>query len=259
MELWSMGTWLAIALCGVAGVTLGLVGGGGSILTTPILVFAAGLAPTTAVALSLPVVGATSLVGAVIQARAGRVHYRAAAILSAAGMVGAPLGALGTHRVPQPVLMGLFGLLMAVVGIRMALGGEVKSPDDGGTCRPVVCAAAGLGIGVLTGFLGVGGGFLIVPVLLRFARTPMSLAVGTSLLIIAINSAVGTLGHLSELRGHTDLAVALTAATIAGLAAGMRLGTRLQPRQARLAFAGVAVTVAAWVLVSQVTPILKML
>jgi uncharacterized membrane protein YfcA len=247
--MWTAGVYAALALSAGIGLSLGLVGGGGSIVTVPILVYVAGLPPGEAVALSLAVVGATAAVGAVVQWRAGNTHLRAALMFGLTGMLGAPLGAQLTPLVPPPVLMLLFAGLMITVGLRMLRREAPRQVEPAPECQPAKCLLAGLGVGVLTGFLGVGGGFLIVPALLRFAHTPMRQAVGTSLLIIAASSFSGFLAHLGDFHGRLNLAGAFAGMALAGLAAGLVLARRLQPARLKQVFGGIALAVATYLIV----------
>lgn len=243
------GVWMAVLLSGGIGLSLGLVGGGGSIITVPVLIYVAGLPVRSAVALSLAIVGATATVGAVLQARSGRIEIKPAALFGLTGMAGAAGGSRLTPLVPPAVLLLLFAILMVVVGLQMLRGRSQGEEPEGAECHPGKCLASGLGVGVLTGFLGVGGGFLIVPALLRFARLPMRRAVGASLAIIAVNSLAGLLAHLGDLSGMTGLAFAFTAAAVAGVFAGGALGRRLQPAGLKTAFGGLALAVAAFLIV----------
>ena len=171
---------LALALSTLIGLSLGLLGGGGSILAVPVLVYVAGVDVHTAIGASLGLVGATALVGGLVHARAKRVDLRTAVLFGGAGMAGAPLGAQFTHAVAPRVLMLLFAALMLTVGGLM-LRGRVGSRPVAVRPHPLAAPAAGFGVGLLTGFLGVGGGFLIVPALTLLAGLPMHTAVGTSL------------------------------------------------------------------------------
>jgi len=252
--MWTTGQAAAVALSGGIGLSLGLVGGGGSIVTVPLLVYVAGLAPREAVAVSLPIVGGVAAVGAALQWRAGNTDARAAAIFAATGMVGALLGAPLTRFVPGPMLLLLFALLMIAVAARMLRTAGDEEPPEA-PCRPDRCAAAGLGVGLLTGFLGVGGGFLIVPALLRFAGLPMRRAVGTSLLVIAANAAAGAAGHFGEIGRHAPLVLACLAAALVGLGGGLALGRRMAPRGLRAAFAGLALAVAAYLILANAGPL----
>jgi uncharacterized membrane protein YfcA len=227
---------LALALSGLIGVSLGLLGGGGSILALPVLVYVAGLEVHAAVGASLAIVGATALVGGLVHARRGRADLRAAAFFGAAGMVGAPLGAQVTPLVPGRVLLLLFGTLMLVVSVLMLRGHPpARSPHPGP--HPAALPLAGFGVGLLTGFLGVGGGFLIVPALLLLADVPIHRAVGSSLLVIAANSATGFVGHIRLGGLPLGMTAAFTAAAILGALVGVRVSAGLDPGHLRGAFA----------------------
>lgn len=257
--MWTTGVIAALALSALIGLSLGLVGGGGSIVTVPILVYVAGLTPREAVALSLPIVGTTAAVGGVLQYRAGNADLKTALVFALTGMVGALLGAPLTRLFPGPVLLLLFAALMVAVGLRMLRGRAEPEPAETGACHPLRCGAAGLGLGVLTGFLGVGGGFLIVPALLRFAKTPMRKAVGTSLLIIAANSASGFVAHLADVGRYGPLAAVFTLSALAGLAGGTALGRRLHPRGLKTAFAGLALGVATYLILMNLAPVMGLI
>ncbi|HEX9186463.1 MAG TPA: sulfite exporter TauE/SafE family protein [Vicinamibacteria bacterium] len=237
---------LALALSTLIGLSLGLLGGGGSILALPVLVYVAGLDVHAAVGASLAVVGTTALVGGLAHARSGRVDLRAAALFGGAGMLGAPLGAQATHAVAPRVLLLLFAGLMLVVGGLMLRGGGAARRDA--RPHPVAVPAAGLGVGLLTGFLGVGGGFLIVPALTLLAGLEVHAAVGTSLLVIAASSAAGILAHLHQGEMPLGLTAAFTAAAAAGALAGVRLAASLEPERLRRAFAVFVVLVGLFLL-----------
>jgi uncharacterized protein len=253
------GVWLALALSAGIGLSLGLVGGGGSIITVPVLVYVAGVPVDQAVGLSLPIVGVTAAVGALFKARHGQVDQRVAAVFGITGMAGAALGAHLTRQVPPAVLLMLFALLMVAVGLRMLWGRSEADSSHRAECHLGKCILSGLGLGVLTGFLGVGGGFLIVPALLRFARMPMHRAVGTSLVIIALNAASGFAAHLAELSGGLGMAAAFTAAAVAGVLGGTALGRRLHPGGLKAAFGGLALAVASYLIVMNVAPLAALL
>jgi uncharacterized protein len=225
----------ALVLSALIGLSLGMLGGGGSILAVPVLVYVARFEAREAIAASLAVVGATSVAGSLFHARAGRVRFRAAALFGGSGMAGAPLGAVATRLVPAPVLLLLFALLMVVVSVLMLrprVGGDTAAVRRAPT--PTM-AAAGFAVGLLTGFLGVGGGFLIVPALVVLVGLPMHQAVATSLLVIALNSGAGLLGHL-QAGFPLALTAAFTAVATGGALAGTRLADRVAPHRLRRAF-----------------------
>lgn len=208
------------------GLLLGLVGGGGSILTVPILVYAVGLGVHEATATSLVIVGLTALSGALPHARAGRVELRTALLFGAAGILGAFAGAWANQRVSGPTILLLFGVLMLGVAARMAFGRKPAPKPEDAAPHPAAAPISGLVVGVMTGFFGVGGGFLIVPALVLALGLSMRIAVGTSLAIIAINSVSGILAHLPT--GGFDCEVALV--FVAGGFVGSQLGGRLAGR-----------------------------
>ena len=174
--------------------------------------------------MSIAVVGATSLIGSVVQYLRGHFHVQATLLFTLTGMVGAYFGAGLTHLLPPSVLLLLFACLMLVVGGVMLRGR--RATDGTGACRPLRCLMIGAAVGVLTGFLGVGGGFLLVPTLVFFAGLDMRRAVGSSLAIIALNSIAGLVGHLR----YTALDWGLTASFLAVALIGMGLGLALAGR-----------------------------
>jgi hypothetical protein len=242
---------LAIAFGLAIGLSLGLVGGGGSILAVPVLVYVVGQDVKEATTAALLIVGTTALAGAVEHARRGRVRVRTALPFAAAGAAGAVVGtALNRLSSPETILVLLALLLLA------AAYGMVRRPaDDGRSETPargrglwLAVVPAGLGVGVLTGFFGVGGGFLIVPALVLLLGVPMRVAVGTSLLVIAVTSAAAFAAHVTT--GGLDWAVAavFTAAGVAGAVAGSRLAGRVPSARLRQGFAVLVAAVAVLVL-----------
>jgi uncharacterized membrane protein YfcA len=236
----------ALALLGAVaiGLSLGLTGAGGSILTLPVLVYLAGIAPRAAVGLSLLIVGTAALVGAWQRARAGELHVKAAGMFVLSGMVGAALGARLTPLLSPTALMLSFASLMVVVALRMLLAGDPALPPAP-ECKPVRCLLAGGVVGVLTGFLGVGGGFLLMPALVKFARLPLRVATGTSLAIIACNSAAGFVSHLSETPVPWHLAAVFSIIAAAGVLVGGKVASKLPEQTLRRAFAFFVLMVAA--------------
>jgi len=235
-----LSAWIGAA---VVGLSLGLLGSGGSILTVPILVVLAGRDEHAAVVESLAIVGAIAAAGAVVQARRGRVDGRWAASLVGPGLVGAWLGALLHRVVPESVTRLTFALLVIAAGVEMLrrVGRPASPPTAVHAGRALI---AGLGVGVLTGFLGVGGGFLIVPVLVLFAGLPLERATGTSLAVIAGNALSGLVGHLAT--GATGgpavdlhLVALFSGVGIAGSLAGLALAPRLPAVHLQRTFAAV--------------------
>ncbi|MEV8040542.1 sulfite exporter TauE/SafE family protein [Arthrobacter sp. NPDC080082] len=236
----------------IVGGLLGLVGGGGSILAVPALVYGVGLPLSAAIPTSLVVVGASSAVAVVPRLR--NVNWRLAVIIGAAGTATAYLGAYVNRLLDQEVLLLAFAAIMVIAGIRMmmptkAAGGSCALPGGGvhwRSCLPKAIATGAV-VGFLTGLLGVGGGFLIVPALTLVLGLPMAATVGTSLVIIVINSVAGFAAHLGDL--HIDWAVTAAfamAAMAASLLAG-RLGTNIPDRILKRSFGTLVLAVAAYV------------
>src|SRR5918999_884696 len=179
------------ALAVLIGVALGMLGGGGSILTVPVFVYVMGVDPKDAIAMSLPVVGATSLVGAVGHWRVGNVDGRAVAAFAPLAMLGAIGGAWLSTHVSGTLQLLVLGVVMLAAGALMLRDAgpdeDAPSPPASGP-RYTILAGAGLGVGILTGLVGVGGGFLIVPALVLLVGLPMRCAVGTSLLVIGLST-----------------------------------------------------------------------
>jgi uncharacterized protein len=240
---------LTPAFGALVGLTLGLVGGGGSILTVPILVYALGESVHLATGTALAIVGANALIGAWEHRRAGRVRLPVALAFAGAGSVGALGGSWLNYLAPARLVLIGFALLMLAAAVAMV---RVRLRDRTAAApklhlSPRV-ALAGLAVGVLTGFFGIGGGFLIVPALVLVLGLSMHEAVGTSLVVIAINAAAALAGHLRF--GGIDPTVTLLfiAGGAAGSLAGSRLAGRIDEQRLRQGFAGLIVLVALYIL-----------
>ena len=242
-----------LLIAAVIGLSLGLLGGGGSILTVPVFVYVLGFGAKQAIAMSLAVVGATSLAGALGHWRAGNVRPRVALVFGALAMVGAYAGArLSVHFTGNTQLL-LFAAVMLIAAGFMFRGRPAAPVASGSAAarpevRVVKLLVPGVGVGLLTGLLGVGGGFMIVPALVLLARVPMKQAVGTSLLIIAMNSAAGFAAYLG--RVHIDWAWigAFTVVAISGVAAGTHLVRYVSQERLRRGFAVFLVAMSAFIL-----------
>lgn len=224
-------TLLAAALALLVGISLGLLGGGGSILTVPIFVYVLGFEPREAIASGLAVVGAVSLFGAAGHWRAGNVALRPALVFGIASMAGALGGARLATRVSGTAQLLLFATVMLVAAGFMLRGRGPDSGETGTSAGLGVTLPAGLGLGVLTGLVGVGGGFLIVPALVLLAGLRMKQAVGTSLAIIAMNTATALAGYLGQVDFAWTTIAAFTAVAMLGSLAGVRLVKHV-PQQA---------------------------
>lgn len=231
------------------GLTLGLLGGGGSILTVPALVYLVGQSPAAAVTTSLAIVGANSLVGASLHGRRGKLNWRVALVFGGAGMLVAYLAA-GLSKLFSPsALLVAFALLMLIIGGVMVSGRtRAASLKKSERCNWPLTLAAGAGVGLLTGILGVGGGFLIVPALVMLVGLPMQEAVGTSLLIIAANSLAGLLGHLGGEQPDLALIAIFIGAGLLGIWGGTRLAHRVPGARLQQGFAVFVIAIAIFLL-----------
>lgn len=241
---------LALAFAALMGLLLGLLGGGGSILTVPVLVYVAGYEAKQAVAMSLAVVAIVSSVGAVGHWRAGRVRVKTALGFAAVAMVGAFGGARLAELVSGAVQLVLLAAIMLIAAVLMLTRGaseraEGHPPRDHAV--PTV-AGAGLGVGVLTGLVGIGGGFLIVPALVILVGLPMKEAVGTSLLVITLNAAAGFAGYLGQVQVPWDFLAGFAAVAIGGIVAGTRLVQHVPTASLRRGFAVFLIVVGVFVL-----------
>lgn len=247
---------LAVPLALLIGISLGLLGGGGSILAVPLLVYVAGLPTQQAVATSLFVVGVTSLVGLVPHVRAGRVRWRTGLQFGISGMSGSYLGGRLGSQLPGTVLLTSFALMMLAASIAMIRGRQDTGSQDtgGGTgLRPVPMVALGVLVGSVTGLVGAGGGFLIVPALVIVGGLPMTTAVGTSLLVISLQSAAGLAGHLAGTDLPWGLALAVTTTAVAGSLLGARWCGRVDQATLRRSFGLMVLAMGAVVLAEQLS------
>jgi uncharacterized membrane protein YfcA len=245
---------VTLAAAVLVGVTLSVLGGGGSILTVPLLVYAAGVEPKAAIAMSLFVVGVTSTAGLLTHARAGRVRWRTGLLFGAAGMAGAYAGGRVAAYIPATWLLAGFGVMMLATAAAMIRG---RRGSASGTPVPARLPAArvvaeGLVVGAVTGLVGAGGGFLVVPALALLAGLPMAVAVGTSLLVIVLKSFAGLAGYLSVVDIDWRLTLAVTAAAAAGSLAGGPLAGRIPETVLRKGFGWFVIVMGAFVLAQQV-------
>lgn len=248
---------LAASLALLIGLVLGTLGGGGSILMLPMLVYALHVEPKTAIATSLLAVGATSLVGMVLHARAGNVRWRIAGVFGAAAMVGAFGGGRLTAFVPGRVLLVAFATVMVLTATAMMR----SRPERAEAVAPVRMAwVVGLGfwVGMLSGLVGAGGGFLIVPALTLFGGLAMREAIGTSLLVIAMQSFAGFAGHVTHVHLDGGLVVVVTAAAMAGSIVGVWLARRAPAALLRRVFAWLVVGMGLFMFAKQLSVVLAL-
>ncbi len=237
--------YLFAALIGLA---LGTLGGGGSILTVPVLVYVLGFDPKLAIAMSLPVVGAAALVGVMSHWRAGNVRLQTAAIFGSVAMVGSYTGARASVWFSGRAQLLILGTVMVAAAVSMLRNATQDEPPENAPPHLALLLAVGLGVGILTGLIGIGGGFLIVPALVILGRVPMKAAVGTSLLVIALNSASGYLGHYGRELVPWGFVVRFTSVAVLGILAGTALVHHIPTRQLKRAFALLLAVIGALIL-----------
>ncbi|TVQ21768.1 MAG: sulfite exporter TauE/SafE family protein [Leptolyngbya sp. DLM2.Bin15] len=249
-------------LAGLIGLSLGLIGGGGSILAVPVLVYVMGVPAKAAIAMSLVIVGAVSLVGAIPHWRMGNVRFKTALLFGPAAMAGAYLGArlAALPWITETVQMGLFAVTMlaaALLMIRKRGNPEAIAPESvphAHKHRWVWIAVEGLAVGVLTGLVGVGGGFAIVPALVLLGNVPMKQATGTSLLIIAMKSVTGFLGYLGQVTLDWPLMLGFTLAAMLGMVLGVQLLPSIKAQDLQKGFGYLLFVMAGFILWQNLSP-----
>lgn len=238
----------------VVGLALGALGGGGSVLAVPALIYLLGFTPAAATTAGLIIVTATSLTALFAHARAGNVRWKAGALFAAAGLLPAAAAGAAASRLPQPVLTAAFAVVAALAAVRMLRPGRTATGPAAGEARAARAAGTGAGLGALTGLFGVGGGFLAVPALVTVLAFEMRAAVGTSLLVISANS-LASLATRGATTAGVDWAVVgpFTGTAILGAWDGKRLAAKVTGPLLRRAFAVVLLAVAAFMLVDALT------
>ena len=266
---------LTILYGAIVGFSLGLTGGGGSIFAVPLLVYGLGLGAHRAVCVAMVAVGATAGIGAVQRLRTSEVEVAAGLIVAFAGTLGAPVGAWLSRFFAEKWLLTLFASIVGIVGLRMFLG--ASTPGGGSMTirplvtrvnqesasypqfarslaktprRPIALIAAGILTGILAGLLGIGGGFIIVPVLVLFGGIDIHRAIATSLFVIAVISISAVASHLFG--GQRVPAVTTTLFSVGGLvglSAGSLLGERFSGPRLQKVFAIAMLVMAAFMAV----------
>ncbi len=259
---------LGYILAIVVGITLGLTGGGGSILTVPVLVYLVGTSPVLATAYSLFIVGTSALVGAFSFMKQNLVHYKSALIFGAPALI----AVYATRKFIMPMvpntiietssfvlskdvfIMIFFSAIMIVAAISMIK--KKKNVDNKEETEmkynyPMILLE-GLVVGVVTGFIGAGGGFLIIPALVVFAKMPMKLAIGTSLLIIAIKSLIGFLGDITEQNIEWGFLLIFTALTVVGIFLGIALNKKISSQNLKKGFGWFVLVMGALIITKEV-------
>lgn len=239
-----------LALAVVIGGALGLLGGGGSILTVPLLHYVFGLETHAAIAGSLAVVAVTAVAALVPYARRGQVQWRTGGLFGAASMVGSYGAARIARHVPPAVLLVAFALVMLGAAVSMLRTSPRARAPSTRTLAPALAIGLGVLVGGVAGFVGAGGGFLIVPTLTAFAQLAIHDAIGTSLLVITMNSAAGFAGAYGPSVDLERLAM-IAGATVTGSIIGSLLAHRVPPGRLRLAFGWLLVAMGLFVLGSE--------
>jgi len=235
----------------VIGVSLGLIGGGGSILTVPVLVYLFGVDPVLATAYSLFIVGSTSLVGAFPKYKNGEINIKTAIIFGIPAIaavyatrafivpaIPAELFTIGSLVVTKALMMMMiFAVLMVFASVSMIRSNNDKEEEEGPQVfnYPMILLEGAV-VGLLTGLVGAGGGFLIIPALVLFSKLPMKQAIGTSLIIIAAKSLIGFTGDLGKQTMDWTLLASVTALAIVGIFIGNALGKKVSPNSLKKGF-----------------------
>lgn len=242
------------------GLVLGLLGGGGSILTVPVLVYGLDVGDKEAIATSLLVVGATSAFGTLSHARKGNVEWRTGAVFGVTAMVGAFLGGFAADWFSGTVLLLMFaGMMLAtsffmLKGKRPASADEPKDPDAKLPLGKVI--AEGLVVGAVTGLVGAGGGFLVVPALVLLGGMQIHKAVGTSLFVITLKSFSGFAGHASHVAIDYKLAAIVAASAVVGTLVGTQFASKIPAQTLRKGFAIFVLVMAAFVIYRELPALL---
>jgi hypothetical protein len=245
----------------ITGVLLGVFGSGGSIITMPALLYLLNVDAKSAIAMSLGIVAVTATVTALQHWRKGNVHLRITAIFGLFGVIGTFAGAKLGVIMPVFIQLGLFALIMYAAAWKMLKPapqhkslGAARTECADGFCADLdyrEIALHGIAVGVLTGVVGVGGGFLIVPALVLLSGLPMKQAVGTSLSIVALKSFAGFAGYAGAVAIDYSLMAVFTGIAITGSVAGSMLAQHLPADLLKRGFGGFLVLVASYILIKQ--------
>ncbi len=247
------------------GVSMGLIGGGGSILTIPILVYLFGVSPTLAISYSLFIVGFTSLVGAYNNYRKGLVNFKTVLLFGSSSITTVFIARkfiipyvpdvffrLGSFEVTHALfVMVVFAILMLAASVSMIRSRKVVAEKQENE-KPWVLAMYGVLIGLVTGFLGAGGGFLLIPALVILMKLPMKKAIGTSLLIIALNSLIGFLGDIGRHPIEWKFIMIITAIAIAGIFIGGFFNEKVNSDKLKKGFGWFVLVMGIYIIVKEI-------
>ncbi|MEL7010935.1 MAG: sulfite exporter TauE/SafE family protein [Cyanobacteria bacterium J06648_1] len=258
MATWITGHLLALLI----GLSLGLIGGGGSILAVPILVYILGLNAKTAIAMSLAIVGIVSLIGVIPHGQQGNVNLKTALSFTPPAMLGAFLGArlAALPFVTDTIQLVSFAVMMLVASYFMIRKPQEVISDRVELSIPkkhnskyawLAITLEGLGVGILTGFVGVGGGFAIIPALVLLGGIPMKEAIGTSLLIITFKSATGFIGYLNQVAIDWNLMFTFTTVAILGVIWGAYFSGKIHGAKLQQAFGYFLIAIATFILIKR--------
>lgn len=250
------------------GISLGLIGGGGSILTIPVLVYLFGVQPLLATGYSLFIVGSTSLVGAIKNYRKGNVNIKTALAFSLIStitvlitrkfilhIIPEDLFVIAGYTVTKSLMtMLLFSVVMMIAAVKMITGEQpVECPECATKLQPGKILYSGIGIGLLTGLLGAGGGFLIIPAMIFLFRLTVKQAIGTSLLIIAINNLIGFTGDIFHTTVNWHLLLPITAAAVSGIFIGSKMGEKIQGEKLKKGFGWFVLVMGIYIVIKEIS------
>ncbi len=247
------------------GVSLGMIGGGGSILTVPVLVYLFGISPGLAISYSLFVVGSTSLIGSLNNYRKGLVDFKTALLFGISSVITVFVTRkliiprisdqiqLGNYSIPFSVVtMVLFAVLMLLASVKMIRAKPIKEENTQTQKSIIILLLYGIGIGLITGFLGAGGGFLLIPALVLILKLPMKRAIGTSLLIIALNSSVGFIADTGHYKIDWNFLLTISAIAIGGVLLGGLLGKKIQGDKLKKGFGWFVLIMGIYIIIKEV-------
>lgn len=232
----------------IIGASLGLLGGGGSILTVPVLVYLLKMDPKTSIALSLAIVGTTSLVGVFSHFRNGNVSFKTIKVFAPITMLGAFLGAKVAAFIPGNVQLIIFGVIMLASSTLMIKGRQNLEETQGSDTSLMALGLSGLAVGLISGIVGVGGGFLIVPALVLLARLPMKQAVGTSLAVISLSSLTGFVGYVGAIEIPWGFLATFIGLSSVGIVIGTKLVSYISQQKLKKGFGYFLIVMAVFVL-----------
>lgn len=229
------------------GISLGLLGGGGSILTVPVLIYIVKMNPKDSIALSLAIVGVTSLFGLMKHFKEGNINKKVSILFIPFAIAGTFLGTYLAQFIPAQIQLIIFAIIMILAALFMFKGrGNLHSEDH--QIKATLLIPIAISLGVMTGVIGVGGGFLIVPTLVLLAGLEMKIAVGTSLLIIAINSISGFVGYLKYIDVPWTFLAQFCAFSTVGIFLGASLIKHIKPDYLRKGFAAFLVVMGIFII-----------